>query len=178
MKPLASLIVLALITAPASAQFAMSPQPAEAGEDNRLVTAANPAAVAALLRDKGYKAELETQPSGAVVIQTQSRDAGFGLYFQACTDTFTECEVITFSAGFDFETAQLPDILGRWNATRFSKAYLNEEGDPFVEFSINMKHGVTAENFIDSLVWFTTEIAAFIDQIGWTGDMEDHTQPI
>lgn len=143
-----------------------------------MVTAADPQAVAALLRKHGFETEIETQPTGAVVIHTQSRDAGFGLYFQACTETLTECEVITFSSGFDFDTPQLPDVLGRWNSTRFSKAYLNGDGDPFVEFSINMKHGVSEENFIDSLTWFTTEIAAFIEQIGWTGDVEDHTQPI
>jgi len=179
--PLFALAALALAapaaSLPAAAQFAAMP---EAGEENapQVVDATDPELIARILRSEGFKAELKTLASGAVEIESEHDGASFWLYFQACTADFSECEVISFSSGFDFETAQLPDIIGDWNQERYSKAYLDEDGDPFVEFSVNMKDGVTRENFVDTLHWFTTEMSAFIEQIGWNRDMTDQAQPI
>ena len=41
-----------------------------------------------------------------------------------------------------------------------------------------MKGGVTRENFVDTLHWFTTEMSAFIEQIGWNRDLSGQAQPI
>lgn len=177
LRLLALAVAIGLLALPASSQVFSAqedPGPAVSG----LVDATDPESIAALLREEGYKATLKHQESGAVEIQSSAHEASFWLYFQACTPEFTECEVITFSSGFDFETAQLPDIIGDWNVSRFSKAYLDKDGDPFVEFSINMKEGVSRENFLDTLSWFTTEMEAFIERIGWNNDIAGQTQPI
>ena len=162
---------------PAAAQFAAMPE-ADGDSAPQVIDATDPELIARILRSEGFKAELKTLASGAVEIESEYDGASFWLYFQACTVDFTGCEVISFSSGFDFETAQLPDIIGDWNHERYSKAYLDEDGDPFVEFSVNMKGGVTRQNFVDTLHWFTTEMSAFIEQIGWNRDLSGQAQPI
>ncbi|MEQ9316865.1 MAG: YbjN domain-containing protein, partial [Henriciella sp.] len=73
---------------------------------------------------------------------------------------------------------QTEAIFGDWNRQKISKAYLDEDGDPYVEFSINMLHGVSRENFTDTLNWFAMEMAAFMDQVGWSEDDKAPAQPI
>ena len=156
-----------------------APEPPAAPEAApSLVDAGDPGRIAAILREEGHEATLKRQDTGAMEIETSAGGTRFWLYFQACDDDFTGCEVITFASGFDFETAQLPDIIGDWNANRFSKAYLDADGDPFVEFSVNMKNGVSRENFIDTLSWFIMEMDAFIERIGWNSDIAGQAQPI
>ncbi|WP_158085604.1 YbjN domain-containing protein [Henriciella aquimarina] len=156
-----------------------SPSPAQTpSAPSGLIDASDPAAIVDLLEEAGFDARLTTQPTGAVQIESSIAETNFWLYFQACTPEFTGCEVITFSSGFDFDSPQVRDILGDWNATHYTKAYLDDSGDPFVEFSVNMVHGVSRENFINTLNWFTTEVKAFMDQIGWNNDTGGTAQPI
>lgn len=166
---------LSLCLSPASAQ---QPSTEEAEAPANLLDASDPESIADLMRTEGFKAELVTRQNGAVEIASESGGAQFWLYFQACEADFTGCEVITFSSGFDFETAQLPDVIGDWNMARYSKAYLDADGDPFVEFNVNMKHGVSPENFVDTLHWFTTEMDSFMDHIGWDSTLAEPGQPI
>lgn len=143
-----------------------------------LVDARDPAAIVELMQAGGYPAELNVQESGAVEIRSQANGANFWLYFQACDPDFTNCEIITFAAGFDFSSPQVPELLGDWNVTRYSKAYLDKDGDPFVEFSVNMVHGVSTRNFLNTLNWFTLEMKAFMSQIGWNDTDVAAAQPI
>lgn len=154
------------------------PRSGAQAEAPALIDASRPKVVAELIRATGLPAELNVQDSGAVEIRSQANGANFWLYFQACDPDFTSCEVITFAAGFDFASPQVPDLLGNWNATRYSKAYLDKDGDPFVEFSVNMVHGVSARNFLNTLDWFTLEMKAFMDQISWDDSDVAAAQPI
>lgn len=168
-----------LLTGGASADDAViEVEPVETNPAGELIDASDPAAVAALLAGHGFEAILSKQETGAVQIKSSAAGESFWLYFQACDEDFTGCEVITLSTGFDFETPQTEDIFADWNRQKISKAYLDEEGDPYVEFSINMLHGVSRENFIDTLNWFAMEMAAFMDQIGWSEEDSASAQPI
>lgn len=156
----------------------MPAQTVRAAPDSTLIDASDPSAIAALLASHGFEAVLSKQDTGAVQIKSSAAGESFWLYFQACEADFTDCEVITLSTGFDFETPQTEAIFGDWNREKISKAYLDEDGDPFVEFSINMLHGVARENFADTLNWFAMEMAAFMDQIGWSDEDDTPAQPI
>ena len=67
--------------------------------------------------------------------------------------------------------------MNAWNQSRYTKAYIDDENDPFIEFSINMLHGVTRENFVDTLGWFMLEVEEFENLIGW-GQSAETSQPI
>lgn len=146
--------------------------------ESELLDAADPAEIAALLASEGFEAVLSKQDTGAVQIKSSAAGESFWLYFEACEADYTGCEVITLSTGFDFDTPQTEAVFGDWNRQKISKAYLDEEGDPYVEFSINMLHGVSRENFVDTLNWFAMEMAAFMDQIGWNEEDDAPAQPI
>ena len=171
-------LALFMLVPAGAASGQLNAMPPVAAPDEQLVDATDPEAIAQLMRSAGYTAELRTQPTGAKEIESEAAGVNFWLYFQACNPDFTGCEVITFSAGFDFDTPQRPDILGDWNRTRYSKAYLDEDGDPFVEFSVNMVHGVSPENLLNTLNWFTLEMTAFMQQIGWHAEDAQQAQPI
>ncbi len=143
-----------------------------------LVDATNPQLIAEIMKSEGYEAKLSQQDSGASEIQSNVAGTHFWIYFQACDPDFTNCEVITFAAGFDFDTPQVSGVLGNWNQTRYSKAYLDSQGDPFVEFSVNMAQGVSRENFVNTLDWFASETVAFMQQVGWHEDTADPARPI
>ncbi|MEL7232221.1 MAG: YbjN domain-containing protein, partial [Pseudomonadota bacterium] len=82
-------------------------------------------------------------------------------------------------AGFDFADAQDESVAAEWNYNRFTKAYLDKEGDPFIQLPVNILHGITPANFEDTLVWFTNEMGAFMDHIGWYDqETEDPTTRI
>ncbi|GGB64548.1 MULTISPECIES: YbjN domain-containing protein [Henriciella] len=155
----------------------LAPAPVEV-EDASLIDASDPMVVASLLAEEGYEVILSKQESGAVQIKSSVGAVNFWLYFQACAPDFTACEVITLASGFDFDTAQPPAIYGDWNRDKLSKAYLDEDGDPFVEFSVNLVHGVTRDNFLDTVHWFTLEVMSFMEQIGWNKEAPDAAKPI
>ena len=170
-------VLLAACAAGHGASLVSAPDetsPAAAG----LIDASDPKTIVRLLRQRGYAADLNVDQSGAVEIRTSHDSPNFWLFFEACAPDFTQCEVITLAAGFDFDAPQVPGLLGNWNEERFSKAYLDSEGDPFVEFTINMLHGVSPENFIDTLDWFGREITEFIDQIGWHVEDVEPARPV
>ncbi|MEM5516742.1 YbjN domain-containing protein [Henriciella sp. AS95] len=143
-----------------------------------LIDATDPMAIATILAEEGFNPILSKQESGAVQIQSTTGEVDFWLHFQACAPDFTACEVITFMSGFDFDTPQDPAIFGDWNREKLSKAYLDGDGDPLVEFSVNLVHGVTRDNFLDTLHWFALEVRTFMEQIDWHKQEPDSAKPI
>lgn len=164
-----------MVPVAASAEDAELPS---ADRGSTLIDATDPEAIAALLASEGYQAVLSQQPEGTWQIESSAAGAGFWLYFQACDPDHTGCEVISFVSGFDFDQPQVPGILGDWNRQKLSKAYVDDEGDPIVEFSVNMVHGVSRDNFIDTLNWFAMEMVGFMDQIGWHQEDAESAKPI
>lgn len=71
------------------------------------VSAANPASVVKVLQDKGYRAELTKDDSGAPMIRSASSDTAFLVLFYGCTDN-KNCETAQLIARYsDPENASL-----------------------------------------------------------------------
>lgn len=126
-----------------------------------------PERVVELVQEAGYRAKLHRMDDGQTYIDSSASGMEFQIYFDGCEDDYTECELLVFSAGFDFDQPQDENLASVWNQTKFTKAYLDDEGDPFLEFSVNILYGVTTANFEDTLVWYTSEMGEFMDHIGW-----------
>jgi len=136
-------------------------------DESKLVDASDPKRIATLLQDEGYKAKIDVDEDGKITINSAANGADFQIYFQACSNGATECEILAFSAGFDLNQAVNRSLISDWNRTRWSKSYRDDEGDPFLEFNVNAVHGVSEENFRDTLNWYTRELGEFVDLIGW-----------
>lgn len=65
-------------------------------------------------------------------------------------------------AGFSAEGQGLPDRINEWNRTkRFSRAYLDREGDPIIESDIDLEGGVTREAMVAWVRTFAVSLSAF-----------------
>ncbi len=163
-KTFAALLCALLITAFAAA------------EEIDLIDATMPEAVADLLREEGFRAKLSKEEDGTTAIESAANGKSFWITFQACDEHKADCEIIILSAGFDFLDPQPESVIGNWSRDKFTKAYLDDEGDPHLEFTINSKHGITKDNLRDTLVWFTDEMPRFMKHIGWY-DRAQNSQP-
>jgi hypothetical protein len=123
--------------------------------------------VASVLQGKGYKAEINADKSGDLLVGSASGGVNFSVYFYTCNHT-PRCTSIQFSAGF-----QKPGItdeqLEKWNrTTRFGKAYFDTDHDPRVEMDVDVEHGATTEAIANDLDRWVSVLAEFVKYIGWT----------
>ncbi len=132
------------------------------------LNATNPWAVMINMQGFGLVATLESDSSGDPKIASRVSDTKFSVYFYGCEDK-EDCTSIQFSAGYDLNEGITAERVNEWNLTkRFAKAYVDEEGDPFLEMDLNMDYeGVSLENFEDSLDVWRLLIEDFEDFIDW-----------
>lgn len=127
----------------------------------------NVAAVAQAMANAGYQTERTTTSDGSPKLDGRIDDWMYSVYFYGCQGD--NCNAIQFAAGFDEDQPMQYDIINQWNmGNRFGRAYLDDEGDPWVEYDINMEgDGVTVTNFNESLAYWDTVLKAFVEHIGW-----------
>lgn len=154
MKSLTALPLLAAVLAPGA--------PAAQNIDARTEQV-----IAALLQNNGYRAELDYLSDGEPVIRSADGGSSFSIYFYDC-DGGTRCRTIQFFSAYDLPQGMSLDRVNEWNRDyRFGKAYLDEEMDPFIEMDVNLDFGVSPENLLDTLDWWTVVMHGFEDFIGW-----------
>lgn len=125
------------------------------------------AEVAKWLRDAGYKAELTTDKTGDPMIKSAADGVNFNVNFYDC-EAKSRCKAIQFSAGFDLKEPFDPAKVNEWNrGNRYLKAYLDDEGDPHVEYDVNVNAGRTREGLDDDFSVWTSMIGDFTKFIGW-----------
>lgn len=129
-----------------------------------LVDATDPEKLAQLVRGFG-SATLEKDDYGDPLITGRINGSKYGIYFYGCDDN-RDCKDVQFAAawaGYDVSMAQINE----WNRTkRYGKAYLDSDGDPNVELIVNLKYGVSRDNFDDTIDWWMLtmkEFEQFID---------------
>ena len=119
----------------------------------QMISARNPKAVADLLQQKGYRAEL-TEIQGEPAIKSGAGGASFTVFFNNCTNG-ANCTTIAFFTGFtDLDSTHAK--LNEWNrVNRFARAYLDSENDPVLAMDVDLDHdGIPAANFNEYLeIW-------------------------
>src|SRR6478735_9030701 len=94
-----------------------------------LVSAEDPAALMAIIRELGFQAKLEEDNIGDPVIRSSSGGVDFRVYFYECKNN-KRCKSLHFSVGYDLADGASLDVVQEWNADkRFASAYLDEERD-------------------------------------------------
>jgi len=150
----AALLLMAgvAIAAPASAQ---------------MISAANPEAVAKVMRDKGYAVELTTDGEGDPMIKSDIDGDLFVVMFYNCTDN-KNCKTLQFYMGFT-EPVITGERINEWNQKhRFAFAYNDEEGDPVLEMDVDLDHGgmpkVLFEDNLDTWSSLASEFGKFVSE--------------
>jgi hypothetical protein len=122
----------------------------------QMVSARDPKAIAALLQDKGYKAELVEEKDGPM-IHTGASGVKFTIFFMNCAEA-KDCRTVQFYAGFtDMGDVSLARV-NEWNKQhRFGRGYIDDEKDPVIEMDVDLDHkGIPAENFLEYLDVFSS----------------------
>jgi len=132
------------------------------------ITAKNAAAVMKAMQDFGMVATMGKDSGGDPKISSRISDTKFSVYFYGCEDNLN-CASIMFKAGYDLNNGISALKINEWNRDkRFAKAYIDDEGDPFLEMDVNMDFdGLGNENFADDLDWWRLLVEDFEDFIEW-----------
>jgi hypothetical protein len=135
---------------------------AQAGQ----VRGQDPSSVVFALQNGGYKAILTKDSVGDPKIESASSGAKFFINFYGCKQNIN-CTTITLYSAWskkDVSMSQMND----WNkAKRFSRAYIDKDGDPAMEFDVDLDDGGMSEAlFIDNIQFWELSIANFKKHIG------------
>lgn len=138
--------------------LAAAPLGAQTGE--AMVTAKNPQGILAALEGAGYDAELTEDGTGDPMILTRLSGWSTRIYFYGCDETSHDgCDALQFSAGFDRkEPWTAEEALALARKYRFSSTFLDDEGDPYIEWDVITGDGIPAPVFLASVLSFSDAI--------------------
>ncbi len=130
-----------------------------------LVEATNPQSVVAALQAGGYKAVLAKDANEDPRIESASSGAKFIINFYGCQNHL-KCTSLTFFAGWTGLNVSM-NQMNEWNKIRrFSRAYIDNDGDPILEFDIDLDDGgMSQELFINNVEYWDTSLASFKQHI-------------
>lgn len=144
-KTLCALVVGSLLALPAAAQT--------------LIDGKDPDAVLNVARGYG-SATLTTDSQGDPKIEGRIDGQEYLVLFYDCTDN-RDCKAIQLWTWFDHKGYTHADMAA-WNQTeRFGKAYLDTDGDPNIEWEINLFGGVSSQNLDDNFDWWRVVLEKF-----------------
>jgi len=120
------------------------------------------------VQSAGFVATMGTDDDGDPRISSRVSDTKFLIYFYGCEDN-KNCKSILIKAGYDLDTGITASKVNEWNRNkRFGKAYIDDEGDPYLEMDVNMDFdGLGQKNFADTLDWWRVTVENFEEFIGW-----------
>ncbi|MEM7641930.1 MAG: YbjN domain-containing protein [Pseudomonadota bacterium] len=130
-----------------------------------IVDGTNPVAIVGIVREVLRKAKLTQAPDEDPVIEGRIDDANFAIVFQEC-DEPPGCLSIEFRSSYD-QDRDVTDLILRWNADkRFGRSFATKKGIA-VAYDVNLRHGVTRENLVDSIELWVMILRDFHDHIDW-----------
>jgi len=148
------------------------------------VSAADPEGMARVLRFAGYPAKVVTDDYGDPEIETEFSGWGGSIMFYGCDeDTHLGCDSIELRVGFDREEPMTLDLLNEVASSRYIAAFLDDDGDPWVNWDIitGNGEGIPAPVFMQSVNEFAggVEYAAdlvFAEETEKGVDLDDPAQ--
>ena len=148
---MARLFLLALILVPALAQGVR--------------TGITPGEMEALLKAGSYRYE-RVEEGGRVYFHLRLAGLRAVLFLQDCREG--SCESLLLYAGCSTDNPPSLERVNEWNREkRFSRAYLDEEGDPVLEADLDLAGGVADGAIRAFLDLFEENLRAFAAWIGW-----------
>lgn len=116
---------------------------------------------------KGFgSAELEKDSDGDPKISGRMEGIKYVVLFYGCTDG-KDCQTIQFYAGWKTDDGDVTiDELNAWNRdNRFSKAYIDGDGDPAIEMDVSLERGVSSGNLDEWFSWWKTSVTGFKEEV-------------
>lgn len=164
MNFLPQLFVRVLVIAVSLVMF----EAADAQSRSKLIDATDPERLAETIQDMGYRARLDVADDASPSIYSSVGGTEFVIQFLACDDDNANCGVLLFKAGFDLDDGTTLEKVEEFNEmTLIGRSWLDDENDPWLEYSVNLYGGVTKTNFQDSFDWWEVIVSEFEQHIGF-----------
>jgi len=125
----------------------------------------SPKDVQAWLLDNGYQAELE-KAGEEPYLKSAADGVSFEVHFYDCKND--RCASIQFTAGFDIDGKVTADQANDWNSDkRYIDCFVDEEGDPWFTYDVNLSPGGTREALDDDFAVWLSFLPDMKSMIGW-----------
>lgn len=120
------------------------------GQSPAMVSAKNPAGLVTVLETAGYEPTLGTDDQGDPQIDLNLGGYNAVMYFYGCDEkTHRGCDSVQLRVGFDRKAAWTGAAALKLAQTyRFMAVFLDEEGDPWVNWDIVTGDGIPAAVFL------------------------------
>jgi hypothetical protein len=122
--------------------------------------------IANLLRGKGNKVEIKGSGNDRYIFVANPNAYTYSIDVMSCDEgTQRNCKSIQFHSGFTAEKPVTQDGLHQYNRDhRFGRAFLDSDGQPAIQYDINLgKGGVSEELLLDNVELWEVMIEIFGD---------------
>jgi len=121
--------------------------------------------VQAWLFESGYQAELD-KDGDEPFIKSAADGVNFEVHLYDCEKD--RCASIQLTAGFDVKDKMSVDEANAWNSDkRYVDCFIDEEGDPWFTYDINLSPGGTRESLDDDFQVWLSFLPDMKSHIGW-----------
>ena len=118
------------------------------------------------LTGAGYKAEIAKDGEGDSYLKSATDGVGFEIHFYDCKQD--RCASLQFIAGFDIDGKLDMAKVNAWNdGKRYVDCFIDEEGDPWFTYDINLAPGGTREALDDEFALWIGFVPDMKAHIGW-----------
>lgn len=120
-----------------------------------------PEEVSRVLVQMGYEAESAVDNQGDPMVHSSSDGHPFSVYFYQLEEG--RALSIEFSYGLDLDISS-DDLVATWNREyRFGRAFVDDEGDPFLKMDLDVERGFTPEGLENNLERWFSLVSEFYD---------------
>jgi Putative bacterial sensory transduction regulator len=152
----ATIFALALALAPAIAIAADLPDGGMTIDD-----------VVSWLQGAGYPANIMTENDGSKTVVSSSDGSQFHIQMYDCNGG-PRCASLEFYAGFNTHGAWNAEKMNDWNSKkRWTRAYVDNTNDPWVEMDVDLSPGGTYEILNDEFAIWRNGFRDFRKYINW-----------
>lgn len=136
--------------------------------DLDMVDASDPERLVDIIRDLGYRAQLDTDDVGDPLIRSSVGGTRFAIVFYGCDATRHDgCNLLLFKVGYDLADGIGLDRINQWNATQLiGRAYRDEVDDPWLEMPLVLANGISRGNLESMLEWWESSVLEFERHLG------------
>lgn len=121
--------------------------------------------IQAWLNDSGYKAELARDGEDEYV-KSSAEGVSFEVHPYDCKSD--RCASMQMIVGFDVDGKITTDQANAWNRSkRYIDCYIDDEGDPWFTYDVNLSPGGTREALDDDFAVWLNFLPDMKEHIGW-----------
>jgi hypothetical protein len=126
-----------------------------------MVCANKPSTIVSIMKSMEPKTKVSTGDDGQPLIDVDGPTYDYSIFFMDCNGK-KDCAAITFSANFDKDKILDVDLANRWNREhRVPKAYIDKDGQLYLQMEVSTVGGITPANFRDWKQWWDDALVDF-----------------